>query len=264
MHRLGEGRITFRLTSADRATAGTPKGLEERIPWMGTFGIPRNPWIVMHSPSPCGPAGQIPRHTGHGHDRIEQDIGAESSQLGVRELASVFCIRSRRLSGELVDPRIAYVSHETSKIKPQLNQPLSKPIQKGRVARRIADPHIVDRFDHPTTQKMGPSSISHIFRKNGVLRRCQPLCKRASRVALARHRLDCTERLGRSSSPIDGADCWVGFDVPEYSFLTWFHSGFSSDAGKEADEPIIVVHGPAIERVIVALGTLDLYAEEDL
>src|SRR5205085_9858015 len=62
------------------------------------------------------------------------------------------------------------------------------------------------------------------------------------------------------------ADRMLHFAIPfieDDSFARVF-TLFAANLGKESGKAVVIVHGPAIERMIVALGALDAHAHENL
>ena len=97
-----------------------------------------------------------------------------------------------------------------------------------------------------------------------VLRRREPCGQGAPRVTVVFHRFHRTEDLGRHRALVDevfGRNC-LGVVVD--ALFAGLHARLAPQAGEETDKPVVVIHRPAIERVIVTLGALNLDAEKHL
>ena len=180
------------------------------------------------------------------------------------KLTRVGGIGARRGDGELIDARLADVADELALVELQFYEPGRETVEQFGIRGRVADAHVVDRIDHAASEELCPDPIGQVSGENVVVGRSQPCGERGAWIPLAWHRLhraQCFRGLRLSGDGIHGR---VGLRVPVDPLLPRLDTRLPLHSREEAHETVVVVHRPAIEGVVVTLGTLDLNAQEQL
>ena len=122
--------------------------------------------------------------------------------------------------------------------------------------------HIVNRIDDPDPEEVGPDNVRGVASKPWIAWFGQPFGHRlASGLALG---------VGGTTSEISGNGILVRDRIlnitasVENDLFGGILSLLSPHLGEERGETIVVIHGPAIKGMVVALGALDAGAHEDL
>ena len=111
---------------------------------------------------------------------------------------------------------------------------------------------------------MGPDDVREVLREVRVLRRRQPFRQNfAARFTLLDLRLFATEELRRKRLAGDEMlHVAVGAVIDDV--IARVLALLAADLREEVREAVVVVHRPAVERMIVTLRALDAHAHEDL
>ena len=136
-------------------------------------------------------------------------------------------------------------------------------VQQFRVDRRIADAHVVHFVDDAAAEEVGPDDVGQIRGEVRVLGRCQPLGHHLAAILAAHIGHVAAEKLRRHDAAVDGC-LHLAAAAVEDDRLARILALFAADLRKERGEAVVVIHRPAVERMIVALGALNPHAHEHL
>ena len=129
---------------------------------------------------------------------------------------------------------------------------------------RVADADVIDRLDDARAEEVGPDAVGDAGGEVRIVGRGQPLgqrprggpCRRCPGAAPPRN-------LGGMLRPPTG--CRTSPPPRSKTIeLAIVLALLAADLGEERGEAVVVVHRPAVERMVVALGALRADAEEDL
>ena len=132
------------------------------------------------------------------------------------------------------------------------------------VGRRVGDADVVDRIHDADAEKVSPDDVGDIAGEVRITRRREPLGHHATAVITRlEFRLLAAEELW--------LNVLLGQEVLRFAALAVVHDdflrivgGLAADLGEEGVETVVIVHRPAVKRMIMALGALDTHAHEDL
>ena len=179
------------------------------------------------------------------------------------EIALVGGVGFIRLRGELVGPRRADVPDELLEVVFVFHEPPSKLLEELLVDRRIADADIVDVVDEPGAEEVRPDDVHEVLRKERVVGAGQPSRHHLAPILAGDIGSVAAEELRRNHPAADRM-----LDVAtagiEDDRLARILPGLAPDLREEVGEAVVVVHRPAVERMVVALGTLDPHPHEHL
>ena len=116
----------------------------------------------------------------------------------------------------------------------------------------------------PDAEEVGPDAIGDAGGEAGILGRGQPFGQHdAAILAVARRASAPPRNLGAITPAADRMLHLAAAGV-EDDRLAIVLALLAADLGEEGGEAVVVVHRPAVERMVVALGALRADAHEDL
>jgi hypothetical protein len=151
---------------------------------------------------------------------------------------------------------------------------LREPLQQLRVARRVGRPEVVVRIDQPAAHQVQPHAVHLRPGEERVVGRRDPVRHRPEPVAageVGRRRAQELRLRRLFGAP---ADHLAGAVLPHHlladelvlvepvPLVVLQHPVV--DPGEQRPEAVVVVHRPAVERVVVAPGAAHPHAEEHL
>ena len=133
-----------------------------------------------------------------------------------------------------------------------------------RVGCGIADSDIVNFIDDANAEEVRPDAVHEVTGEVGVLRGSEPLCDDFASVLPARDfRLNASQKDRNGVLPGDRMRDFPATAIEDDLFPIVF-AALPSNLGEECGEVVIIVLGPAVERMVVALGALNAHPHEDL
>ena len=256
MQRLGEAGVHFHLARANRLTSGAPEGRQEVVSRVAIGDL--------HGPRTERQTGELVLRLRHLSERVEHHLGALTPDPGLRKIVQIVLVRGVRLRGALVGRRVADVADKGPEIV--LVFPLKfhcKGLQQFRIRRRVADAHIVDRINDPHPEEVRPNQVRDILREVSVLRRSHPVCHHFASILAGDVGGLSSEELGRHVASTDEVLHLAAAAVID-DLLAGINPLLAPDLREERRPAVVVVHRPAIEGVVVTLGTLEAHSHEDL
>jgi hypothetical protein len=182
----------------------------------------------------------------------------------VRKLALIISTGGRWLDGQLVDSGIADVANHRPQPSAVFGESRCECFEKRPVGRRIGGSKIIHRIHNAHSHKVSPETVDHIAIEEVVGGFANPCRERSTGITGSGHGFHSTGKLRGNRASVHGMHRRRGCGVEHDTTIPTVASGFALDAGEEADKSVVVVHCPAIERVIVAFGALHANAEEQL
>ena len=155
------------------------------------------------------------------------------------------------------------VSHQPFEVVTVLDQLFAQRLEQLGIAGRIAHPHVVDRFYDADPEEVGPNSIGHAGGEERVFRRREPLGQHPAAVLAGHVGLLAAEELRLDVCIAYRVLHAAGAPVVD-DRLPVVLARLAAYLAEERGKPVVVVHRPAVEGMIVALGTLDPQAHEHL
>ena len=202
-----------------------------------------------------------------GHD-VEQHLGPDPPQLRLREVLLVVRVGFVGTGRPLVGVRRADLADEFLEVILRLDQALRQSLKESLVRRRIAHPHVVDFVDDTPAEEVGPDDIRQVAAEVRVVGGGEPRGEHlAAILAGVRGALEVGSRTaeeGRGHDPPAHRVFHVAAAGVEDDRLPRVFSLLAADLGEEVGEAVVVVHRPAVEGMVVALGALDPHPHEDL
>ena len=148
-----------------------------------------------------------------------------------------------------------------------LDQVGGQRVQEGRVDRLVRGADVVDRVDDPAAHEVAPDAVRDRRREVGVVRRRQPFGQRgpaSQALAEVRSALDRHQVLRRHHRVRLRMQLLVVPALVEDDLLAGAEARTDAQAGEEGGHLVVLVLGPALERVVVALGADHPHAHEEL
>ena len=184
--------------------------------------------------------------------------------MGSGKVPQVVLVGLGRGAGELVGTGIAGVADEFLEIVVVLREAPGQLIQKLGIRGWVGDPDVVDRLDDSLAEEMGPHDIGQVAGEERILGGGQPVGKGdPSVVAPLELRRVPAEELGWHGLLVDGV-----VDLPAPAVvddgLPGVGGPLAADLAEEGGERVVVVLGPLVEGMVVALGALDAHPHEYL
>ena len=110
---------------------------------------------------------------------------------------------------------------------------------------------------------MGPDDVGQVGGEVRIVRRGQPLGQHLAAILAGNVGLGSAEELRLHHPAADGV-CHLAAAAVEDDHLARIVGPLAADLREEGGEAVVVVHRPAVERMVVALGALDAHAHEHL
>ena len=214
-------------------------------------------------------------------DGVQHLLGTEPARTGVGEVEGVVLVPAVGNDAQLVGLRPADVPHEMAQIVAALHKFHRQRIEERRVAGRIAGADVVHRIDDAASEEIAPKPVHCGLRKVGIVGRGQPFGEGGAailtggngrRFAIRNLRRDGLIGLGMpdfATVEILVNDVLrhllggVGFVRPDQGVASERAplEGYLREIGAER---VILVLGPALERMIVALVAVETNTQEGL
>ena len=168
------------------------------------------------------------------------------------------------LCGELVSSGIANVPDLFFEVVFVVGESPGQFVEKLGVGGRIGNPYVINRFDDALSEEVSPNQVSQISREEGVFRRSAPIGQDlTSVVSTFDFRSFSTKEFGRHGLFVNGVVDFSAFAVVNDG-LSGIGSSFPSYLTEKGSEGIVIVLGPLIKRVVMALGALDTHSHKYL
>ena len=181
----------------------------------------------------------------------------------MRKIGEVLFVGLVGATGELVGTRGADVADQLLEIVVVIDKLGREGLKQFRVAGGIGNAHVVNGVGNPNPEKVSPYDIDHVLGEPRILLGGEPSGDRFTTGLV----LD----LGRSVRAEElGDGIGLGDRVGDLSatveddLLVRIFSRLLSDLGKKSRKAVVVIHGPAVEGMVMALGTLNSRSHEDL
>jgi hypothetical protein len=100
---------------------------------------------------------------------VEQHFGTHPPDSTMRKVTLVKFVGLIPMSRQLVCARTTDVSNKFPDIKVILGKSVSQSIKQGWIRRRVTDPNVINGFNDPDSEEMGPNNICGVPRKIPVL-----------------------------------------------------------------------------------------------
>ena len=252
---LGEVRLHLHLAGAGAAPRGPAEGTEE----VGA----RVAVGDLHGAGPERQALELVLRGRRAGDHVEQHLGANSAQAGLGEVPLIAGVGVVGLRRTLVGVRRADLAHQPLEIVLRCHERPGEGVEQRRVGGRIAHAHIVDRVDDAGPEEMRPHDVDEVAAEVLVVRRRQPFGEHRAAIPPPAVGRGSPEELRRHDPAADGV-LHVAAPGIEDDRLPRVLSRLAADVGEEGGEAVVVVHRPAVEGMVVALGALDPHSHEDL
>ncbi len=115
----------------------------------------------------------------------------------------------------------------------------------------------------PLPKKWAQTMFAEVLREVWILRRRQPFGEHIAAILAVDVRRISAEEFRRHHASADRMRHLAAAAVEDDPFARVFGL-LSADLGEEGGEAVVIVHRPAIERMIMALRALNAHAHEDL
>ena len=157
----------------------------------------------------------------------------------------------------------ADVTNKFAEVVVVLDQFVAQLVKQLWVARRIADTNIVDGIDQTGSHEVSPHPVGNASREERVLSIDQPIGQHFPAIFALRFWCFTTQEFGRN---VLVRHRMLGFTTEPVvnDLFTVVLCLLSANLAEESSEPVVIVHGPTIERMVVTLGTLSANAHKDL
>ena len=169
--------------------------------------------------------------------------------------------------GRLVRPGGGDRPHQVAQIEVVLDQVGGERIEQLGVHWLVRGADVVDRVDDAAAHEVAPHAVRDRRREVGVVRGGQPVGqRRPASWALVRFRraLDRHQVLGRHHRVRLRVQLFGVAALLEHDFLAGAEARADAEAREERRHLEVLVLGPALERVVVALGADHAHAHEQL
>ena len=244
-------------------------------PFAGTHRLPpratedlqkvRRQLVVPHLDRPGAdrPAVELFRNPGRLRDRIEQHLRRDRLPVGVRVVLVIGGVGSLDARGELIDLRLDQRAGDGPQVVLLVDQMLRERIEQRFIRCRVGRPQIIDRLDQPPPHVMRPEPVHDRAGKIQVVLVRHPVrqCPSAGR-RLTQNRSRGTQ--SRSGDDLLAAGMLQVGPLLVDDLQSTRRDRAAVDSGEEPGQGHVVPLVPALERVVMALGTLDADAEEQL
>ena len=202
--------------------------------------------------------------SGHQSKSIDQLFRGQHARLVMRKIAEIFFVETCCPGGGLVGVAVEDGAQEVATIIAAFTKVVRQSVQQGRIAGGIGVPEIIKGLHNPPSHQMRPDPVGLYPGKEGILRPGQPLGEGITPVEGRRH-----VHHARLRGP--GTHFLSGGRMSDFAILLGIDDQFLSLTRlltfypvKECRQAVVVVLGPALERMIVTLGALDPGSEEQL
>ena len=167
------------------------------------------------------------------------------------------------LGGELVGPGGADIADELLEVVLVFNEPPRELIEQLGIHGRVCDADIVHIVDQPRPKEVRPDDVDEVAGKILVVRRRQPGGHHFAAVPAREVGLLAPQKLWRHDS---ATDRMLDVTAPriEDDRLAAVLPRLAANLGEEVGEAVIVLHGPAVEGMVVALGALNPHPQKHL
>ncbi len=196
-------------------------------------------------------------------DAVVHDFRAHPADGPVREVPCIEFVGLVWTGAQLVRTGGANVANDFAEIEVVGHEFVRERLEQLRVGSGVGDADIVHWLHDASADVLGPNEVSHVFCEPRVVLGANPIGEELATVGVFALGRFPSEEFRWDNDIADGVFRFTGATVVDDSFAGIFPV-FASDLGEEGDESAVVFHGPAVERMVVALGALDPDAEEGL
>ncbi len=251
---LGEVGFHFYLAGADGGAGGAAEGGEEIVGGVAVGDL--------DGARALGQAFVFLVGGGDLRDAVQQNLGADAADHGFGKVARVGGVGGVRFGGKAVGSGGADVADEAFEIVVVGNELRGEVVEQLGVGGRVRDADVIDGIDDADAHVMIPDDVDDIAGEPGVLRRGEPAGDGFAAGAAFDFRARAAEEfwghvlLGDRVLDLAAAI--------ENDTLAGILGGLAFHLCEKGGEAVVVVHRPAVEGVVVALGALDAGAHEDL
>ena len=198
---------------------------------------------------------------------VGQLLGAEPPRFVMGEVDPVVLVPLVRLEGRLIGPGGGDRPHQVAEVKVVLDQVGGQRVQEGCVDWLVRGADVVDRVDDAAAHEVAPDAVRDRGREVRVLRRRQPVGERgpaSETLTEVRRALDRHQVLRRHDGVRLRVQLLVVPALVEDDLLAGAEARADAEAGEEGGHLEVLVLGPALEGVVVALGADHPHAHEEL
>ena len=248
-------RLAADIAGADRLARRTAESREEVIGG--------RPVGNLHRPCAQRQAAKLVLRFRHLRDAVAEHLGLDPPHAGVGEVPLVAFVAGVGLRRPLIGLREADIAHQPLEVVLVLDQLAAKLLVKLGIDRRIADANVVDRLDDADAEEVGPDAIGHAGGEEGIVGRGQPVGQHLAAVLAVAIGLRPAEEFRFHHAAADGMVHLAAAAIEDDRLAIVF-ALLAADLAEEGGEAVVVVHRPAVEGMVVALGALHPHAHEDL
>ena len=196
-------------------------------------------------------------------NHIQHHFRPHTSDGGMAEVAIVRRVGLVRFRSQLIGARRADIADEALEVVVVAGELLAERIKQFGVDGGVADTHIINRFNDPITQKVRPDHVGEILGEIGILRRSQPFGEHFTAI-LSLHIRDLSSQKFRDYFATGNRVGHITATAVTDDDFSRVFPLLTTNLCEEIGEAVVVILGPAVERVIVTLGALNTHAHEDL
>ena len=128
-------------------------------------------------------------------DAVQHHFRPHASQLGMGKIAMIRFVGFVWPGRQLIRPRRADVAHQFAEVVVVFGERLAELIEQFRIARGIADAHVIHFIDDAAAEEVRPDDVREVLGKVRVLGRRQPLGQHFTAVASCQIRLGAAQKL---------------------------------------------------------------------
>ena len=251
MQGLGEVLVGRSFALADTGSLGLGEGLEEvvgiEIAGIGQFNCPCSQRQAL----------ELCLHTGGLVDGIKQRFGRQSLDPVIAIETGVGDIGPGWLGTQLVEPAGDDGPQQCLEIVVALDKVLGQGVHQCDVGGGIGGTQVVDRLDQATAQQVTDVAIDNVPGKELVLFSGEPLGEWDTEIQGVLDRLAAQRRRLAGGSGLDDHD---RLTTEESKLL----ASLGAHSLEEGGESVVVALAVFLEGVMMALGTLEPNAQEEL
>ncbi len=198
-------------------------------------------------------------------DGIVELLRRQTARQSVRKIGLVRRIPVITFKAELVGSRRYNRPHQFAQVVAGCQEIFRQSIQQCRVRGRIRRSNIIDGFDDSTGKEIAPHPVRHRLGKQRIVASRQPVSQQFPDVFLPRGVLLAIEKKLRRHDPAVFRMVNLGiFALVENDLLIGIDAIFDSNGRKERTQVVVLILGPLLEWMIVALRANHPHSQKEL
>ena len=164
----------------------------------------------------------------------------------------------------MIRARGAEVADEFLEIVLGFGEAAAEFIEQFGIGGRVGNADVIDLVHDAHAEEMRPDDVREVAGEEGILGRGQPLGEALAAVRAGFQRRPSAAEIFREHVAVADGMVHAAAGAIEHDGFALVLAGLATDLGEEGGEAVVVVHGPAIEGMVVTLGALDAHAHENL